>query len=73
MPFTGSELQEIPHFGSGVPPLFPVTHPDPAANPLVYTRNWPVVLGNAKVIYPASDIAPCADLFVLKPKLDSEK
>jgi hypothetical protein len=58
MPFIGSEFQEVPHFGSGVTPLFPVTHTNPAANPLINPRDRTIVLCNSKVIYPPSSDPP---------------
>jgi hypothetical protein len=58
MPFIGTELQEVPHFDSGISPLFPVAHANPTANPLINLRNWTVVFCNTKVIYPALDVLP---------------
>lgn len=56
MPFVGSEFQQVPHFGPGIAPLFPVTHSNPAANPIINSRNGTVVLCNSKVIHPALDV-----------------
>jgi hypothetical protein len=56
MPLICTEFQEIPHFGSGVTPLFPVAHTNPAANPLINPRNRTIVLCNSKVIYPPPNI-----------------
>jgi hypothetical protein len=56
MPLIGTEFQEIPHFGSGVSPLFPIAHTNPAANPLINPRDRTIVLCNSKVIYPTSNV-----------------
>jgi hypothetical protein len=56
MSFIGTEFQEVPHFCPDISPLFPVTHPKPAANPLVNLRDRFVVLCNSKVVYPSSEI-----------------
>ena len=56
MSFIGAEFQEVPHFGSGVTPLFPVAHSNPTANPLINPRDRTIVLCNSKVIYPPSNI-----------------
>ncbi len=55
MPLIGAEFQEVPHLGSGVTPLFPVAHTNPAANPLINARNRTIVFCYSKVIYPTSD------------------
>lgn len=56
MPFVGTEFQEVPHFGPGIAPLFPVTHSNPAANPLINSRNGTVILCNSKVIDPTLNV-----------------
>ena len=58
MSLIGTEFQEVPHFCTDISPLFPVTHPNTASNPLIYTRNRTVILCNSKVVSPPSDILP---------------
>ena len=42
--FGGSQFKQVADFGTGISPLFPVTHPYPATEPFIYLRDGPVVL-----------------------------
>ena len=56
MVFIRAEFQEVPHFCSDISPLFPVTHPKPAANLLINTRYRAVVLCDSKVVSPSPQV-----------------
>ena len=54
--FTRSQRQKITHFRARIAPLFPVTHAHAAAYPVVEFGNRPVVVRDAEVAHPASDV-----------------
>ena len=54
--FTRSQRQKIAHFRARIAPLFPVTHAHAAAYPEVEFGNRPVVVRDAEVTHPTSDV-----------------
>ena len=53
---TRSKRKQVFHLGTYLAPLFPVAHSDTSANPLVNTRYGSVVVRDAKIIHPSSNI-----------------
>jgi len=54
--FGGSQFKQVADFGTGISPLFPVTHPYPATEPFIYLRDRPVVLRYSAIVHPAPHI-----------------
>ena len=51
-----SELCQLTNLGATVTPLFPVAHAHPAAQPVVYFRDWSIMLRFPKVAHPAAQV-----------------
>ena len=51
-----SQLEKIADLGTGIAPLFPVTHPYSAPEPFVYFRDRPVILRDPVTVHPAPHI-----------------
>ncbi len=56
--FADAQRQKMADLRSGEAPLFPVAHAHPSSQPFVQLRNRPVILGDAEVAKPATQILP---------------
>jgi len=54
--FGSSQFKQVADFGTGIPPLFPVTHPYTATEPFIYLRDGPVILRYPVIVHPAPHI-----------------
>ena len=52
----GTEFEKIAHLGAYVAPLFPVTHTDAPAQPVIDLRDRPVILRDPVIVHPAAHI-----------------
>jgi hypothetical protein len=52
----GPEFEKVAYFRANIPPLFPVTHPHPSPEPVIYFRDWTIILRYPKIVHPALEI-----------------
>ena len=55
----GAELPKLLHFCPGISPLFPVTHAYPSPEPVIYFRDWTIILRYPEIIHPCLRAGTC--------------